>query len=186
MGPQRNSVDRAVVNSAVDYINLAAKLDDEIHQRFAVEAVANMRKAGINVDVGLEAALHKALARVVAQKIRVHLVWFVATYTGGKYAMQANPVLSRCQQEVAAHATDGAQLVTGVAGFAVLQNEADVSINSTETLATALGAVVADPTSVIDAKLASSWERTVGNVIRVNASTRALTQTVYPLWVQFE
>ena len=36
------------------------------------------------------------------------------------------------------------------------------------------------------AEIASSWEKTVGNVIRVDASTNAVTQTVYPLWVQFE
>lgn len=173
-------------NTAIDAINLAAKLDQEISRRFTVEAMANLRKTGMTVDFAVEAAFRERLTRLVRQKLRVRLVWFVTTYTGGRYAAENNPALSACVHEMQAHRSDGAQIVTGVAGFAVLQNDADVSINSTETIVEALRGVVADPMSVIDARLSSAWEKTVGNVIRVNASTTAMTQTVYPLWVQFE
>src|SRR5262249_11532605 len=127
-----------------------------------------------------------ALRRLVAQKIRVELVWFVATYTGGRYAIERNQAFVHCREEVQSHAHDGAQFVTGVAGFAVLANHADVSINSSQTVSEALSMALGGSTPVIEGKIASSWEETVGNVIRVNASTSAVTQTVYPLWVQFE
>jgi hypothetical protein len=172
--------------TAAESINLAARLDEEINRRFVVDAVASLRDAGIGVDARAEAALREQLHRIVQQKIRVELVWFVTSYTGGRYAIEANSAFARCRQEVQAHAGDGAQFVTGVAGFAVLANHADVSITSTQTLAEAISAAVGGTMPVIDAKLASAWEKTVGNVIRVDASTTAMSQTVYPLWVQFE
>jgi hypothetical protein len=176
----------AAANPAVDLIDLAAKLDDEISKNFEVKAVANLREAGIPIDFEAQARFHDSLARIVRQKIRVKLLWFVSTYTGGRYAIEANQNLARCRQEVQAHAGEGARFVTGVAGFIVLQNEADVTINSASTLAAALSVVVDDPSRVINSKLESSWEDTVANVVKVNASTRSLTQTVYPLWIQFE
>jgi hypothetical protein len=174
------------INKAADTINLAAMLDEQISRRFLMEAVANLRKAGVPLDFEAEAAFRNALHHIVEQKIRVQLVWFVVTYTGGRYAIERSQALGRCREEVQSHANDGAQFVTGVAGFAVIENHADVSINSSQTVAEALGMVLGGSTPVIEGKIANSWEETVGNVIRVNASTSAVTQTVYPLWVQFE
>jgi hypothetical protein len=172
---------------AVDSINLAERLDAEINRRFMVEAMANLRKAGIPVDAAAEASFRERLRRIVNEKVKVELVWFVGTYTGGRAAIEADERLATCRHEVQAHASDGAQYVTGVAGFAVLSNVADVSINSTQTIAAALSGVVADPTHAIDvASLGGAWEKTVDDVIRVNATTRAETQTIYPLWVQVE
>jgi len=176
----------AAINVAFDSINLAAKLDEEINRRFVVEAVANLRQSGIPIDIDAEATFRDRLRRLVNQKIRVELAWFVATYTGGRYAMEMNPALAHCTQEVRGHANDNAQFVTGVAGFAVLSNHADVSINSVQTVTDALGAALGGSVPVIEGKIASAWEKTVENVIRVNASSIAETQTVYPLWVQFE
>lgn len=174
------------VNIAFDSINLAAKLDEEINRRFVVDAVAGLRKAGVLTDAEAEAAFRSNLHRLVQQKIRVQLAWFVSTYTGGRYAIEQNQALGRCRMEVQAHAGDGAQFVTGVAGFIVLTNQADVSIKSAQTVAEALSAALGGTLPVIEGSLSSAWERTVGNVIRVNASTSAETETVYPLWVQFE
>jgi len=171
---------------AVDSINLAAKLDEEIDRRFVVDALASLSKTGIPVDANLEARFRDALHRLVEQKIHVDLVWFVTTYTGGRYAIEQNPNLGRCRQEVQAHAGEGAQFVTGVAGFAVLANHADVSINSAQTVAEAINLTIGGSLPVVDAKLTSAWERAVGNVIHVDASTTAQSQTVYPLWIQFE
>jgi hypothetical protein len=171
---------------AADTINLAAKLDEEINRRFFVDAAASLRKAGVPLDARAEFAFRDALRRLVDQKMRVELVWFVATYTGGRYAVERSQAFGRCREEVQSHANDGAQFVTGVAGFAVLANHADVSINSSETVAEALGIALRGPTPVVDGEIASSWEKTVGKVIHVDASTNAVTQTVYPLWVQFE
>jgi hypothetical protein len=177
---------QAASPAAVDSINLAARLDEEINRRFVTEAVANLRNAGISIDFDAEARFRDQLHRIVQQKIRVELLWFVASYTGGRYAIEQDPALGRCRQEVQAHANEGAQFVTGVAGFAVLANHADVSINSAETVGEALHLAVGGSTGVVDAKLTSAWEKTVGNVIHVDASTTAETQTVYPLWIQFE
>jgi hypothetical protein len=174
------------VNFSAESIDLAAKLNDEISQRFAVDAIVDLRKAGIPIDFEAEAKFRQELTRIVQQKIQVRLAWFVTSYTGGRYAVEANAALGHCRREVQSHLGEGAQFVTGVAGFMLLQNDADVTINSASTLAEALRVLVGDPSHVIDAKLTSSWERTVGNVIKVNASTAAVTKTVYPLWVQFE
>lgn len=174
------------VLTAADTINLAANLDEQINRRFMVDAVAKLRAAGVPLDARAEASFREALRRLVAQKIQVRLVWFVATYTGGRYAIERNQAFVHCREEVQSHANDNAQFVTGVAGFAVLENRADVSISSSQTVADALSVALGGPTPTIDAEIASSWEETVDNVIRVDASTNAVTQTVYPLWVQFE
>jgi hypothetical protein len=177
--------DRAF-STAADSINLAAKLDEEIDRRFVVGAVAGLRSAGVPIDAQGEANFRDQLRRIVEQKIHVELLWFVTSYTGGRYALEANPMFSRCRQEVQAHANDGAQFVTGVAGFAVIANQADVSINSSQVVAEAISLAVGRPMPMVDAKLAGAWEKTVGDIIRVDASTSARSQTVYPLWVQFE
>ncbi len=170
---------------AVDSISLAARLDAEIDRHFGLEAVAKLAKAGIPVNAEAQARFRDGLRRLVKEKINVELVWFVATYTGGRAAIEADDALSACRHEV--QASEGAQYVTGVAGFAVLSNVADISINSTQTLAAALTGVVEDPTRAIEeASLGGAWEKTVANVIRVNAAIRAETQTIYPLWVQVE
>ena len=64
-----------------------------------------------------EARFREELRRIVSQKIQVKLVWFVATYTGGRYAIERSQTLHQCFEEVQSHAGEGAQLVTGVAGF---------------------------------------------------------------------
>ena len=62
----------------------------------------------------------------------------------------------------------------------------DASINSAETVSAAISAAVGGTIPIIDAKLTSAWEKTVGNVVHVDASTTAASPTVYPLWIQFE
>ncbi len=172
--------------TAVDFINLAARLDEEINRSFVGDALASFGSASAPIDGRVEAAFRDALRRIVEQKIHVALLWFVTTYTGGRYAMALNPALARCNQDVLSHTNDGAQFVTGVAGFIVLENQADVSINSAQNVAEALNVAVGGSMPVIDAKLTGAWQKTVGNVIHVDTSTFAMTQTVYPLWVQFE
>jgi hypothetical protein len=179
------STQRAI-SPAWEIINLAADLDDEINRRFVVDAIASLRGEGIAIDARGEAAFRAQLHSIVEQKIRVELVWFVTSYTGGRDAIVANRAFSRCSRVVEAHEDDGAQFVTGVAGFVVIANHADVSINSAEAVAEAIHAAFGRSTPVVDAKIASAWERTVGNVIHVEASTDVRSQTVYPLWVQFE
>jgi hypothetical protein len=174
------------IRYAVDSINLAAKLDEELNRRFVVEAIAHLRSAGVPIDFQAEAEFRRQLGRAVRQKIHVELAWFVLSYTGGRYAIEQNESLGQCRREVQSHAGDGAQFVTGVAGFAVLAKHADVSINSAQTVTEALGAALGGSTPAIEGRIASKWEETVGSVIRVNAQTTAETQTVYPLWVQFE
>jgi hypothetical protein len=172
---------------AVESIDLGAKLDKEVENHFALEAIAKLRKAGIPVEAGMEARFRDSLRRIVREKVKVELLWFVGTYTGGRAAIESDERLAACHAEVRAHASDGAQYVTGVAGFVVLSNEADVSINSTQTVAAALTGIVSDPAHAIDvASLSADWEKTVGDVIRVNAVTKSETQTIYPLWVQVE
>ena len=39
---------------------------------------------------------------------------------------------------------------------------------------------------LFDGGAGTAWRKTVGSVLRVEASTRQMTPTVYPLWVQLE
>lgn len=173
---------------AQDYIDIAGEIRKETTHRFAVEAVAKAQKLNLPVDAGAQARFQTALEQLVETKVDMKMLWFVTTYTGGRPAIEGNPNFTACRQEVANHSREGANFVTGVAGFVVLSNRVDSSVTSESTLRLALSAFLSpqDGTKLIDAGLGGNWEKTVSKVARVRASTTSLTTTVYPLWVQFE
>lgn len=171
----------------VDSIDLTEKLKQETVQSFSIDLMARLQRDGFPVNPGVEMRFRDFLARAIEQRVRARLLWFVATYPGGRYAFESSPAFTRCRQVVHDHERDGARFVSGVAGFIVLENFADTSINNGSALDEALGAVAGPGASrLVDAKLRASWEKTVHRVVRVEAHTQAMTQTVYPLWIQFE
>lgn len=172
---------------SVDSIDLTAKLQQETVQAFSFDMMIKLQQAGVPVNPGVEMRFQEFLARAVEQRVKARLLWFVATYPGGRYALETNPAFTKCRQAVHDHERDGAKFVSGVAGFIVLENFADTSINSDSALNEALAAVVGPGhPRLVDSKMMASWKRTVQRVVRVEAHTKSLTQTVYPLWIQFE
>jgi hypothetical protein len=173
----------AEISISSEQIDLAQVLEQETARTFEVEAFARL-KAPVAPEIRVE--FHRRMAELIRSKVQVKLLWFVARFTGGRYAIGRHESLTACRNEVEAHAHEGAQMVTGVAGFAVLTNRADTAITDRQQVEWALNALVKDTGRFYDDGVGASWNKTVSKVLTVQWTATQVHPTVYPLWVQFE
>jgi len=171
------------ITVASDDIDLGQALKEVSTRTFEADVFG--RLPGV-VSPAARIDFHMRLMTLIDSKVLVHLRWFIARFTGGRYAMSRHSTVNDCRNEVETHARDDAKMVTGVAGFAILTNVADTSITDRQNIELVLGAVVTDPAKLFDDGAGAEWSKTVRRVLRVDATTKQLTPTIYPLWVQFE
>ncbi|HEX4354923.1 MAG TPA: hypothetical protein VHZ95_18455, partial [Polyangiales bacterium] len=129
------------------------------------------------------------LDREVREKVKAHLLWFVARYQGGRPDISRNDKLKGCIEEQ--RTNSDASLVTGVAGYIVLDNQTDATISGESVLLTALdNALAAYAGSTLDAEvkqtLALRWKNDVDRVAQIKTARQDLSTVAWPMWFQFQ
>lgn len=125
----------------------------------------------------------------VHQRVQARVLWFVTRYPGGMADLSRERQLRKCLQESRAR---NAQLVTGVAGYMILDNRIDTAIGSREVINRALESALYRHTDEIIVEpefkhsLGSEWQQRVKEVAQIKMPRRDITATAWPLWVQFQ
>lgn len=137
---------------------------------------------------GITARFYERLMEEVHDRVNARIVWFVARYPGGIPDMARNEYLRRCLQEARDH---DASVVTGVAGYVVLDNRIDNTISSDDVLYRALDRATAGYEDFtvdggLKQSLAREWRDRVAKIANIRMARQDLTATAWPLWVQLE
>jgi hypothetical protein len=133
------------------------------------------------------------MQETVGEKASVRYLWFLMKWTGGRDSVRTNQAMKACADEVDAQnktRAGSASFVTGVAGLLVLRNTVDTTVTSDSTVTNALNIALngsASPQAAeLHGELAADWKHAVDKLFTVKGTAVSLSQTVYPLWVQFE
>lgn len=171
-----------------DY-DLAAVIEDR-----AVKPVANRVRTFIQERDASEAytlgtRFERHLTEEVHDRVRARVLWFVTRYPGGIADIARERQLRKCLQE----SRDlNAQVVTGVAGYMIMNNQIDTAISSGEVVNRALDRalrgrfhdIAIDPE--FRHALAAEWHGRVSEVANIRMPRNDITATAWPLWVQFQ
>jgi hypothetical protein len=125
----------------------------------------------------------------VHDRVKARVLWFVTRYPGGIADISRERQLRKCLQE----SRDlHAKVVTGVAGYMIMNNQIDSAISSGEVVNRALDRALrgrADDIA-IDSEfrhaIAAEWHGRVSEVANIRMPRRDITATAWPLWVQFQ
>jgi hypothetical protein len=176
-----------------DDVDLASELEKTTVAEIAAKAVLKLRANGVNVSADAEAHFKDTLNQEVRSKVRARFFWFLTKWTGGRDSIAKTPHLQQCVEEVDREnrmESGSARLVTGVAGLMVLSNQVDTTVSSDATILSALSAIlppIYTPQMIdLQAEIAGEWRDSVNKKFTVRGFRRSVSQTVYPLWVQFE
>jgi len=133
---------------------------------------------------------HEHLMEEVNDRVQARVLWFVTRYPGGLPDIARNDRLRRCVQEL--RNNDGAEIVTGVAGYIVLDNRIDNEVASEKVVYRALERATQGRYRdiVIDTDykhaMGVEWQRKVGEVANIRMARQDITAVAWPLWVQFQ
>jgi len=132
---------------------------------------------------------HEYLTEQVARRVQARLLWFVMRYPGGMPDIVRERELRRCVQET--RDNPGAQIVTGVAGYIVLDNRIDTAIASDEVLYRALDRAMLGHNDVtlepeFKHNLALHWQERVSQVAQIRMARQDATAVAWPMWVQLQ
>lgn len=166
----------------------------EVIEDRAVKPVANRVRAFIRERDASEAytlgtRFERNLTQEVHDRVRARVLWFVTRYPGGISDISRERQLRKCIQESRAL---NAQLVTGVAGYMIMNNQIDTAISSGEVVNRALDQALRGRFDdiAIDPEfrhaLAAEWHGRVSEVANIRMPRRDITATAWPLWVQFQ
>lgn len=176
-----------------DDVDLASELQKTTVAEIAAKAVLKLRANGVPVSGDAEARFKYTLNEDVRSKVGARFFWFLTKWTGGRDSIVRNPYLQACAAEVEREnqqQAGSARFVTGVAGLMVLSNQVDTTVSSDATILSALSALMPPlytPQMLdLQAEIAGEWRDSVNKKFTVRGFRRAVSQTVYPLWIQFE
>jgi hypothetical protein len=125
----------------------------------------------------------------VHERVRARVLWFVTRYPGGIADISRERQLRKCMQE---SRDRQAQLVTGVAGYMIMDNRIDSAVGSGEVVNRALDQALRGRSDEFDIEpefrhaLASEWHGRVSEVAQIRMPRQDVTATAWPLWVQFQ
>lgn len=137
----------------------------------------------------LSRRFERALLTEVHDRVRARVVWFVTRYPGGIADIARERQLRKCLQE---SRDRHAKVVTGVAGYMVMDNQIDSAISSGDVVNRALDLALRGRGDdlPIDPEfrhaIASEWHGRVSEVASIRMPRKDLTVTAWPLWVQFQ
>jgi hypothetical protein len=125
----------------------------------------------------------------VHDRVQARVVWFVTRYPGGIADIARERQLRKCLQE---SRDRQAQVVTGVAGYMIMDNRIDTAISSGEVVNRALDRAFRGRGDDVDIDpefrhaIAAEWHGRVSEVANIRMPRHDLTATAWPLWVQFQ
>jgi hypothetical protein len=176
-------------NTALQEYELAGLIEDRAvkqvagHLRHALDDTDSMEASAITTRFA------ERLSEEVHERVKARLLWFVTRYPGGAPDLVRNQSLRKCLQD--ARNNVGSSLVTGVAGYVVLNNQIDTAIGSGGVVQRALDYAMRghddlqlDPE--LRDELGMEWEQTVAQVAQIRIARNDVTAMAWPMWVQFE
>jgi hypothetical protein len=173
--------------SLQDY-DLATMLEDTAVRDLTRQLKIALDARAISASTEITNRFRTQLVKEVKAKVQARLLWFVARYPGGRADIAKNEKLRSCVEEQKGNVE--ASLVTGVAGYIVLDNRIDSAIASEATVVQALEVALAGQPDTVDPDikmhLASTWTQSVDKVAQIKSARRDLTTMAWPLWVQFQ
>jgi hypothetical protein len=136
---------------------------------------------------GIATRFYEYLSEEMRERVDARVLWFVIRYPGGIPDMVHDQQLHRCVVE--ADERRGS-VITGVAGYAMLKNDIDETVASSQLVYRALARANADYEYRIDAgltrSLADEWEDKVDRIAHVKLTRKDVTATAWPLWVRYD
>lgn len=174
--------------SLQDY-DLASVIEDR-----AVKPLVNRVRAFIQERESRDAytlarRFERNLLDEVHERVQARVLWFVTRYPGGLADLSRERQLRKCLQE---SRDQQAKLITGVAGYMVMDNKIDSAISSGDVPNRALDMALRGRAEDIPIDpefrhaIADEWHGRVSEVANIKMPRRDLTATAWPLWVQFQ
>ena len=188
----KSGLDRDTIpedSTALQEYELASLIEDR-----AVRQVAGMLRRVLDEQDSREASaittrFAERLAEEVRDRVKARLLWFVTRYPGGVPDIVRNDRLRKCMQETRNVA--GASIVTGVAGYVVLNNQIDTAIGSGAVVQRALDYALRGHDEItlepeLRGELSYVWEQSVAQVAQIRVPRNDVTAMAWPMWVQME
>jgi hypothetical protein len=181
-----------VDNPMSDSIDLTATMKSEVVNEVTASAIVKLSGRGYAFSAELQDKFKSALRKSVEDNASVKYLWFLVKWTGGRDSISRNSAFQSCLDDVKSHEDKpgGASLVTGVAGLLLLENKIDTSITGESTVTNALsltfGGALPQPVATASADIGSEWKHSIGKRFSISGRLEGRSQTVYPLWIQFE
>ncbi|MET0385782.1 MAG: hypothetical protein ABW321_07475 [Polyangiales bacterium] len=168
--------------------NLATIIDDRAVKPLTTRLHTALKTRDEDRASGITARFYERLNEEVRDRVQARIIWFVARYPGGVSDMARNEHLRRCLQEAR---DNDAPVVTGVAGYLVLDNRIDNSIASEDVFLRALDRATAgyDELNIeggLKHDLANEWGDRVSDIANIKMARQDLTATAWPLYVQLQ
>jgi hypothetical protein len=169
--------------------DLAEAIDDR-----AVKPVANRMRTLLVERESPDASVisrrfETYLLDEVHDRVQARVLWFVTRYPGGVADLAREHQLRRCLQE---SRDRNAQLVTGVAGYMVMDNRIDTTVGSREVVNRAFERALRGRGDEVHIEpefrhaLGTEWQERVAEVAHIKMPRRDITATAWPLWVQLQ
>jgi hypothetical protein len=166
----------------------------EVIEDRAVKPVANRVRSILQERESPDASViarrfESHLITEVHDRVKARVLWFVTRYPGGLADLSRERQLRKCLQE--SHDRN-AQVVTGVAGYMVMDNKVDSAIGSREVVYRALDLALRNRTDEVHLEpefrhsIANEWQGRVSEVAHIKFARNDVTATAWPLWVQFQ
>jgi hypothetical protein len=174
--------------SMQDY-DLGAALQDRAVRPVTMEFLSVLESKGVASAHELARRFGARLKLEVQQRVQARVLWFETRYPGGRADLERNLHLRACVDEQ--QQAKQAKLVTGLAGYVVMKNRVDASIDSPRVISIALESALASHDSAklpieLRARLEDSWADRVASVALFKSQRSEVGATVWPLWVQYE
>lgn len=198
--PKIDDDDIPAEGTTLQEYNLAKILEDRAVRASTAEVKDALDAKSVDGAARISDQVKSNLTREVRNKVKARVIWFVTRYPGGAADIERNKSLRRCVEE--AKANPNAKVVTGIAGYLIVQNKVDLAVGRQSTLLNALDEALesgrhkwywpfgeGDEVNLDSAtkhRLAEGWAMNVERVAGIRTARNDLTSTAYPLWVQLQ
>jgi hypothetical protein len=171
-----------------DY-DLAEVIDDRV-----IKPVANRMRTLLVERESPDASVisrrfENHLLAEVHDRVQARVLWFVTRYPGGIADLSRERQLRKCLQE---SRDRQAQVVTGVAGYMVMDNRIDSAVGSREIVNRAFELALRNRGDEVHIEpefrhaLGTEWQQRMADVVHIKMPRNDMTATAWPLWVQFQ
>jgi hypothetical protein len=129
---------------------------------------------------------YENLMEEIGGRVSARIVWFVVRYPGGGEDMAHDDRLQRCIRDARVYDAD---VITGVAGYAILADRLDHTVAAEEVVHRSLTRALSRYDFALHgglrASLARYWVDNMRTIANARVTRQDVTMIAWPLWVQF-
>jgi len=179
---------RALGSTTLQEFDLAQMIERRVIRPLTAQLHEALVSRSPSEAEGITSRFYDRLTDEVNERVQARIVWFVSRYQGGVSDMAHDDYLRGCLREARAHE---AAVVTGVAGYVVLDNQIDDTISSAEVVYRSMDRATAGYERVmyddgLRSRMAAHWHAGVTRIASVRMTRQEMTTTAWPMWVQFQ